>query len=123
MLTFPKPKERRKLAITIKDDGAEVCNRETAEGRREYKRRVDAMTERQKDMCCLYGFIESCPGSLIGWLPTFEHEDGRGGGKRDDRIEKDGRRYNGAAHWNCNQEKGSRFIDYNQRENEPCAKK
>jgi hypothetical protein len=40
---------------------------------------------------------------------TFEHSDGRGhgGGHRDDRIEKDGQPYNSAAHYLCNQKKGS----------------
>jgi hypothetical protein len=36
-----------------------------------------------------------------------------GGSTRDDRIEKDGQPYNGAAHWKCNNEKGSKRINYN----------
>ncbi len=44
---------------------------------------------------------------------TFEHEDGRGmgAGHRDDRIEKNGKPYNGAAHFWCNAKKGSVRLD------------
>ena len=34
------------------------------------------------------------------------------GGHRDDRIEIEGRAYNGAAHSSCNLAKGSRRVDY-----------
>jgi len=45
---------------------------------------------------------------------TFEHQDGRGmgGSHRDDRIEIDGKPYNGAAHGKCNSDKGSKRVDY-----------
>jgi hypothetical protein len=48
-------------------------------------------------------------------VATFEHQDGRGmgGGHRDDRIEIDGKPYNGAACLSCNGSKGSKRIDYN----------
>jgi hypothetical protein len=110
----PRHYEAPKPAVRVYDDGREVCDLSTAAGKAEYKHRVDLMAERQNQVCCLYGYIKECLGSLIGYLPTFEHEDGRGGGKRDDRIEVDGKRKNGAAHCLCNSIKGSRFIDYNE---------
>jgi hypothetical protein len=55
-----------------------------------------------------------CPGKLAENEATFEHERGRGAGKRDDRIELPGGTWiNGAAHALCNEWKGSRYIDYN----------
>lgn len=105
-------------ALYITHDGREICrvggNDGTASGQREYKLRVEQMAERQNHICCLYGHAPCCPGSLIGYRATFEHENGRGGGKRDDRIElPDGTWVNGAAHMECNGWKGSRRIDYN----------
>jgi hypothetical protein len=52
--------------------------------------------------CCL------CWGHLRLSDATFEHQRRRGlhAAFRDDRIEKDGGDYNGAAHWLCNVEKG-----------------
>jgi co-chaperonin GroES (HSP10) len=80
------------------------------EGEREYHIRTMEMLVRQGGLCCLCG----------QWLPreqaTFEHELGRGmnGGKRDDRIFlPDGSWLNGAAHLLCNNQKGSKFVDYN----------
>ena len=112
---FPKPKDvyRETPAVVYYPDGREVCCRLTAAGKREYKRRVAMMVERQEGVCCLYGIAPCCPGSLDGYIPSFEHENGRGGGKRDDRIEMDGRWINGAAHVVCNAWKGSRRIPYN----------
>ena len=106
-------------AVTIYRDGREVCMsfgvvRQSKQGRNEYRYRIALMAERQGSMCCLYGFCPDCPGSLIGYVPTFEHEHGRGGGKRDDRIVlPDGTWQNGAAHLACNNWKGSRYIAYN----------
>lgn len=107
----PKPKE----AIKTYRDGREVCNLETAAGLREYKGRVEAMRLRQGGVCCLLGFIEGCPGALHKDEATFEHEEPRGMGaaSRDDRIEIDGRRVNGASHAQCNSRKGSRRIAFN----------
>ena len=91
---------------------------EGAEGRAEYKRRKEAMWERQKGICCLYGFLPECPGKLEIKLATFEHEDGRGGGKRDDRISlPDGTWINGVSHLMCNSLKGSRHIPFNKARN------
>lgn len=99
-------------------DGREVCDLKTAAGRKEYQRRTELMLERQGGICCLYGYVESCPGTLRYEYATFEHQDGRGmgGAKRDDRTEKDGKPYNGAAHLLCNSIKGSLRINYNKEE-------
>ena len=82
-------------------DGREVCQ-DSAAGWKEYKRRVEKMLQRQKFRCCL------CGKRLALANATFEHQRRRGIGAawRDDRIEKDGEDWNGAAHWICNREKG-----------------
>jgi hypothetical protein len=114
-MTRPK---RKWEPIGFGRDGREVCRNRTKEGRDEYKKRTAAMVERQKGICCLYGYSPVCHprGILAGYIPTFDHEYGRGmnGGKRDDRIVlPDGTWINGACHALCNQWKGSRYIDYN----------
>lgn len=45
---------------------------------------------------------------------TFEHQDGKGmgGSHQDDRIEIDGEWYNAAAHWKCNNDKGSKRFKW-----------
>lgn len=82
-------------------DGREVCCDSPA-GHREYTRRVQVMVQRQNYRCCL------CNRRLSATNATFEHQRRRGMGSafRDDRIEKDGLPWNGAAHWICNSEKG-----------------
>ena len=88
-------------------DGRQICLNSVA-GWREYNRRTDEMSERQKHLCGLCGL----------WMPeddrSFDHEDGRGmgGAKRDDRTEVDGKRKNAATHCGCNVAKGSRRIPY-----------
>lgn len=124
---FPKPSQvKRELPhVKVFPDGREVCETrldrpEGAEGRAEYKRRKEAMWERQKGICCLYGFLPECPGKLLLKHATFEHEDGRGAGgsKRDDRIElPDGTWINGVSHLQCNSLKGSRHIPFNRARN------
>jgi hypothetical protein len=95
--------------VTTYADGREKCCN-TPTGKAEYKRRVWLMWLRQKKRCCICWL----------WLrlenATFEHQDGRGmgGSTRDDRIEKDGHPYNGAACWKCNNEKGSKRMNYNE---------
>lgn len=88
-------------AVLVYPDGREVCVNSAA-GWQEYKRRVQVMWQRQGRRCCLCG----SPLSLAN--ATFEHQRRRGMGAawRDDRIEKDGADWNGAAHWVCNGEKG-----------------
>ena len=124
---FPKPSQvKRELPhVKVFPDGREVCQTrldhpEGAEGRAEYKRRKEAMWERQKGICCLYGFLPECPGKLLLKQATFEHEDGRGAGgsKRDDRIVlPDGTWINGVSHLLCNSLKGSRHIPFNEARN------
>lgn len=82
-------------------DGREVCQ-PNALGDRLYTKRVREMVQRQNYRCCL------CGGRLNAVDATFEHQRRRGMGAafRDDRIEKDGQPWNGAAHWVCNSEKG-----------------
>ena len=79
----------------------EVCQ-ENSQGYREYTRRIGVMVQRQNHRCCL------CNRRLAQSQATFEHQRRRGmhAAFRDDRIEKDGQPYNGAAHWVCNSEKG-----------------
>ena len=66
------------------------------------------MAERQGWLCGL------CRLTMSGFDVTFDHESGRGmgGGKRDDRIDVDGKRQNAAVHFSCNAAKGSRRIAY-----------
>ncbi|HWF62912.1 MAG TPA: hypothetical protein VN666_21750 [Nitrospira sp.] len=108
---FPKPKDIKRDPVTVHvyRGGREVCNKMCKAGKLEYKFRVLAMLERQKGKCCLCGL------PLSSSEATFEHQDGRGfnGSYRDDRIIKDGKPYNGAAHGHCNRLKGSRRINYN----------
>ena len=105
--------------VWVYPDGREVCQTRTAAGRIEYQRRIEAMAVRRNHICCLFGYSPVCHprGTLLGYIPTFEHENGRGmgGGHRDDRILlPDGKWQNGAAHAQCNTWKGSRRIDYNE---------
>ena len=88
-------------AVRVYPDGREVCQN-SADGWREYKRRVKVMWERQGRRCCL------CNRALALGNATFEHQRRRGMGAawRDDRIERDGVDWNGAAHWVCNGERG-----------------
>lgn len=88
--------------------GREVCPK-TVLGKREYMRRIEAMWMRQRGLCCL------CRLPVALSQCVFEHQDGRGhgGGNRDDRIERDGKPYNGASCYRCNSDKGSKRIDYN----------
>jgi hypothetical protein len=88
-------------AVIVYPDGREVCVNSKA-GWVEYKRRVKVMLQRQGGRCCL------CNRALSLGNSTFEHQRRRGMGAawRDDRIEKDGKDWNGAAHWVCNGEKG-----------------
>lgn len=110
-------KKPKKPAVKVHPDGREVINLTCAEGRRIYLERIREMAVRQGLQCCLYGYAPMCRRHLSIIGTVFEHEEGRGmnGGHRDDRIWKDGKPYNGAAHFECNAWKMSRRIDYNHR--------
>jgi hypothetical protein len=123
---FPTEDDIKKEPIVVRvfKDGRECCNLLTKAGKDEYFRRIRVMWERQGKRCCLENdsTIKDCPGKLTLGEATFEHQDGRGmgGGHRDDRIEKPDPKtgkmkpYNGCAHWNCNRQKASRRINYNE---------
>lgn len=92
-------------------DGHEICRKDTPEGRILYRDRTLKMLSRQGGRCCL------CDHPLRKDDALFEHQLGRGhgGGKRDDRITlPSGKWLNGAVCWQCNAEKASKNIDYNQ---------
>lgn len=72
----------------------------------EYRQRTLLMRSIQKDLCGLCGHWMSEEEA------TFDHEDGRTGGKYDDRIFVDGKRKNAAVHKLCNGDKGSRKVAY-----------
>lgn len=111
---FPKPCQiaKEKPWIKIFPDGREVLDTKTEKGAYEYSSRKWKMLERQGRMCCFYGFIPECPGPLRRADATFDHENKRAAGKRDDRIEVKGIWQNGAAHMTCNGIVGSRRIEY-----------
>lgn len=94
---------KKGLPLRVYNDDREVCNLDTVEGKRIYRTRVKTMLYRQKGLCC------NCKKTLDFSEATFEHEFGRGlgGSKRDDRIEINGQRINGASHPICNSERGS----------------
>lgn len=81
--------------------GREVCDRTTAEGNRRYEDRRYQMEVRQYFHCAI---CERIAGSRM----DFDHEQSRGGGKQDDRIEVDGKWKNAALCRRCNTEKGSK---------------
>jgi hypothetical protein len=110
MTTKPKP-----VPVRIYRDNREVCVLTCKAGADEYQRRKRVMWERQNHMCCLHGFISSCPGKLNWADAIFAHEvpRGLGGGSRDDRIDIGGKRLNGVAHSQCNYIAGSRRIRFN----------
>lgn len=107
-----KPKERGKnygkrllpdeRGVIVHPDGREVCDTRTARGRAEYQRRRRAMFVRQGGICSWCNLpmrLSSC---------TFDHSNGRGSNKQDDRIEIGGKPYNSAMHMMCNYDKGSK---------------
>jgi hypothetical protein len=116
LLAFPKPKDAKrppKPAVKVYPSGREVCSKSKA-GRDEYRRRVQTMWQRQGGRRGLQisEYCKSVGGFMRLEESTFEHVDGRGGGKRDDRIEKDGKPYNLAACGICNFLKGSRKLEH-----------
>lgn len=65
----------------------EVCNDKTLGGKLEYRRRRDAMWDRQKGLCAICGrFMHGRDGDVVEY--AFDHEAGRGNGasRRCDKI-------------------------------------
>lgn len=93
--------------IKVYPDGREVADRA------ECQRRTVLMWQRQNGMCC-YQLTQECRKypyiSLAHAVFAHEHCRGMGGGKRDDRIEVNGQRQNGASCWACNSFVGSRNV-------------
>jgi len=86
--------------------GPEIYNLETAEGKRLYYGNLYKIEVRQGFQCAI---CERIAGSRM----DFDHEQSRGGGKRDDRIEVDGKWQNAALCRRCNTEKGSKRYHWN----------
>jgi hypothetical protein len=84
----------------------EVCQGNAA-GKREYEARRYKMEVRQGFRCAK---CERTAGSAM----EFDHQNGRGsgGGRRDDRIEVDGKWFNAALCHMCNAEKGSKRYQW-----------
>lgn len=98
-----------KPAVIIRGE-REICNPVTIEGRAEYKWRTMLVFVRQDGICC------NCLEPLSLSECTFEHEDGRTSGRKDERtaIFEDGRfvrHLNGASHLICNSRRGSRRTE------------
>jgi hypothetical protein len=124
---FPKPGQIKKKpeAVKVFPNGREICNIKCKTGLDEYLRRKRIMWERQNKKCGLQ-IAPQCKerqGRLLIDECTFDHDNGRGGGKQDDRIEKPNPEtgkmepVNHAVCWWCNSLKGSRplsdFDSYN----------
>jgi len=106
-LPLPKPGAKPQPAVKVYPDGREVCNQLTKAGRDEYKRRREAMRQRQNRVC---GY---CGKPITEKEATFEHVDGRGmgGARRDDRIvDAFGKPMNLAVCLRCNSTKGSKRL-------------
>lgn len=115
---FPKPSQVRKQRLVVKvyPDGREVCVLTTKKGMDEYMDRKKKMWERQGRRCALQ-ISDQCKVRQGRWpfdATTFDHQNGRGmaGGKRDDRIEVEGKWLNAAVCWGCNGLKSSQNIPY-----------
>jgi hypothetical protein len=107
--------KREIVAVKVMPDGKERCNLLCKAGADEYARRKIAMWDRQGRRCALQ-ITDICKQRQGRWPVaevTFDHEDGRGAGKQDDRIEVNGVPQNAAVCGWCNCAKGSRKIPYN----------
>jgi hypothetical protein len=101
-------------AVIKKPNGREICTK-TPEGKAEYWERTKLMAIRQSWLC-------GCGCGTRLWYSvdpiketnmTFEHENGRGAAKQDDRILRpDGSWMNACFNYLCNGRKGSRRIPY-----------
>lgn len=115
---FPKPKDKKKVRESMKvfPDGREILDLKTKSGSDEYQRRKLAMWDRQGKRCALQ-ITDICKQRQGRWPKdetTFDHEFGRGmgGGKRDDRIEIDGKPVSAAVCGYCNCARGSTRTPY-----------
>ena len=131
---FPKPGQVKKVRPPLKVflDGREILDLKTKAGADEYQRRKLAMWERQGSRCILQ-ITDICKQRKGRWPKdetTYDHFNGRGAGKQDDRIlvpilneegnpktGEDGKplmkEQNAAVCWFCNSARGSRRIQYN----------
>ena len=105
------PRTDKNEALTIYPDGREVCN-DTAEGLELYARRRIDMARRQGWKCAISGQM-MCVDQGYWNSVSFDHQNGRGGGKRDDRIwDKNGNPMNAAVCYGSNIVKGSKRTPY-----------
>ena len=106
------PKKAPKPAMKVFPDGREVLDLKTKVGADEYQRRKLQMFDRQGGRCGLQ-ISPQCKargGRLLRAECQFGHEVSRGGGKRDDRIEIEGRPVCRALCPWCNSLQGSRKM-------------
>ena len=121
-LAIARPSEMKKEPVAVKmfADGREVCDLKCKAGRDEYERRKDVMFNGQGRRCGLM-ISPQCKERKGKWPRNeiqFGHPSSRGmgGGKRDDRLEIDGKPSGALALCPfCNSLQGSRpitdFID------------
>lgn len=107
MLAEQMPPKIKRSHLKTFPDGREVLNLDSTKGKQEYKRRRTEMWERQRNLCPI------CTLYIPFDEASFEHEDLRSGGRRDDRIwkvDEEGNKmpYNFAVHKLCNVAKGSK---------------
>ncbi len=114
------PKKAPKPMMKVFPDGREVLDLKTRAGADEYQRRKFEMWGRQGKRCALQ-ITDICKQRQGRWPRNetqFDHENGRGGGKQDDRIEvldpETGKMkpQNGVVCPYCNSAKGSRRVPY-----------
>jgi len=94
--------------MKITKDGRVIYDIKNASDMHEYRSLTLAMRERQNERCCL------CGDWMSEESTTFEHQRsrGHGGAFRDDRIEIQGVRVNGASHALCNFQRGSKNTPF-----------
>ena len=99
----PRPKQD---AVKVYPDGREVCSG-TPEGMDVYCLRRIEMWERQSSTCAI------CGEWLSSTCITFDHEDGRTSGHKNEKLWRDdGRPMNAAVHLYCNIQRGSKRTPY-----------
>jgi hypothetical protein len=92
--------KRKQQPAFITRGKKEICTKSEA-GKREYKARTEELERRQDFKCAI------CQRVFL--VMTFDHEAGRGAGKRDDRVlDEKGKWMNAALCMSCNGFKGSR---------------